>query len=107
MPHSAPLFDGADVTGITWGPATSSDGQPTDLAQLRQWAAEFEEAGVPEDAPFDPIGLLRAAADEIDALRAEVIALKKGAATLTRKCAALQRIADGGGLDVTVREKAS
>ncbi len=42
---------------------------------------------MPEEATFDPIGLLRSAADELDANRAEISALKKGAATMSRKMA--------------------
>ncbi len=105
MSDSTPLFDGSDVVGITWGPRLSTDGQPTDVAGLRRWADQIEQDGGPEEATLDPIGLLRSAADELDANRAEITALKKGAATMSRKMAALQRFADSKSLDVTVPER--
>ncbi len=41
MSNSAPLFDGSDVVGITWGPRLSTDGQPNDVAGLRRRADQI------------------------------------------------------------------
>lgn len=104
MPENRSLFDGADVVGIGWGERPKDAGQPTDIAALRRFARDC--GLLPADNALSQWGAeISAAADEIEALRAEVLALKKGNATLSRKAAALQRIADGKGLDVTTQEQ--
>jgi len=72
MADKSPLFDGADVTGIGWGAQAAATG--VDTAALRRFAPDA--------------ALLQQAADEIVALRAEVLALKKGLATQARRLAA-------------------